>query len=255
MTKCAQCGCKIRADSQTGLCLQHHNDKRALDRIALDDRIEAAGRTGMRQVDIARAMKVSGARVSLVLSSKVYVMPTHRMANLLTLAAAHAGLTVEDIRGKSRERHIIHARQAVCLLGTEAGHSSTFVSKVLDRDHSTILHGRDAARERAKRSPDYAVYLDLVRSGEMPAEDLGPLESTDPMLDEAPPPSKLSPAPVPLPAALVARFVRAPRAATTKRRNNFDDVCEDERESELIRNDMIAGSRALADAINAMRAA
>lgn len=62
---------------------------------------------------------------------------------------AHAfGLCVSDLRGIRRVQEVVAARDAFVLMAREAGYSSPFIGRYLNRDHSTVL----AAERRARRA-------------------------------------------------------------------------------------------------------
>lgn len=60
-----------------------------------------------------------------------------------------SGVSVEEIRGKSREKTIVDARHAIWFICfEELGFSSGDIGRWYDRDHTSILHGV----KRLKRS-------------------------------------------------------------------------------------------------------
>jgi len=61
------------------------------------------------------------------------------LAAIDTIAQEH-GYTVEDILGKSRTKHLVHVRRLCVLMLREKGYSTTEIGRVMDRDHSTIVH-------------------------------------------------------------------------------------------------------------------
>jgi chromosomal replication initiator protein len=76
-----------------------------------------------------------------------------RVSKILREVAKEFDVPVNELRGKSRERHIARPRQFAYLrLRDETDLSYPAIGRVMgDRDHSTIQHGIRAMRERIKR--------------------------------------------------------------------------------------------------------
>lgn len=247
MRHCTECPAVIDDRNVTGLCNRHFVAAKAAGAMKLDDTIAAALVAGATADEVVRKMGVGSYRVRRIYETLVVTMPTRRIADLIAAAAAHSNLTTEQITGPFRFRPIIMARQAVCLLAPEAGHSSTLVGMSLGgRDHSTILHGRDTARERAKRDPSYAAFIASVASGSAPAPVV-----VEPLDEDIAPPT-----PPPAEVAAVERAALTPRPRYARPRNDFRATEEDgQDESHLFHTNIAAGSRALARAILLARAA
>ena len=78
-------------------------------------------------------------------------------------------VAVPKIRSRSRSTQIVRARHAVCLVASARGHQSTVIGRVLDRDHSTVLHAVKRAHALRSRNPDFAAQLaDLERQVPLP---------------------------------------------------------------------------------------
>lgn len=78
------------------------------------------------------------------------VKPRPRMAWIAAKLATDAGLTVSDLKGRSRVKHISLVRQdamdACCATGVW---SSVVVGRYFGgRDHTTVLHARKAVAKR-----------------------------------------------------------------------------------------------------------
>lgn len=78
--------------------------------------------------------------------------PIGAVARIMREVFEATGITAEEIRSQSRERHIVRARQLVMY----AAHKTTAMSlhqigKAVRRDHSTVMHGirAEEARRRA----------------------------------------------------------------------------------------------------------
>lgn len=82
-----------------------------------------------------------------------------RVREITQAAADIFGVPVRDILSKSRFREHTSARQAVCLVAWERGWSSPAIGRVLGRDHSTVLHGRDRAAALGAGDPGYAAKV------------------------------------------------------------------------------------------------
>lgn len=69
-----------------------------------------------------------------------YLRQISRKHGILREEATIAGLTADDIRGPSRKRHILKARdQVVRRLRDELGLTLTAIGNVVKRDHTTVL--------------------------------------------------------------------------------------------------------------------
>lgn len=55
--------------------------------------------------------------------------------------AARHGLTLEDIKGRSKRRKCVHARWEVMWTLDRRGLTSTRIGMFLKRNHATVLHG------------------------------------------------------------------------------------------------------------------
>lgn len=158
----------------------------------------------------------------------------HSIQAITEVAGRLSYVSVKDLIGYGRFRHINRVRQAVFYVSTQEGHSSPQIAIAMGgRDHSTILHGARVAAEWAERNPDYALFLERIR------EKLGT-------------PRGLAP----LPAAQVARFVppKPKRVRKLKPKNNFAVRAEKDPYGSF--HAMVSrGSKLLAEAIAQARAA
>jgi len=77
---------------------------------------------------------------------------------VLTAVSRYFGVTVDDLQGKFRHKQIVGPRQIAMYLLREDAHLSTpEVGRLLNRDHTTVLHGikqiaNDIARDGASRA-------------------------------------------------------------------------------------------------------
>jgi chromosomal replication initiator protein len=50
------------------------------------------------------------------------------------------GYTVADILGPSRHRHLVSVRNRCVFMLRDKGYSTTEIGRIMNRDHSTIVH-------------------------------------------------------------------------------------------------------------------
>ena len=67
---------------------------------------------------------------------------------LIQAATAVTCLTRAQLLGPSREQHISSVRQIIMYLAIKQGKSSPVIGAALNRDHTTVLHGRKAIAAR-----------------------------------------------------------------------------------------------------------
>jgi chromosomal replication initiation ATPase DnaA len=83
------------------------------------------------------------------------VMPSHSRGPWALRNAAQAyGVHQDEITGRSRTRTVCQARYAVMCALDDCGWSSVRIGKLLNRDHTTILHGLDRLTRRAPKWRD-----------------------------------------------------------------------------------------------------
>jgi hypothetical protein len=92
-------------------------------------------------------------------------MATTRITDIIQIASRLSKVSRREIVGKARFIPIVMVRQAVCLLAVETGaHSTPLIGRHLGgRDHSTVIHGVRAARDKAARNPEYAHFIERCR--------------------------------------------------------------------------------------------
>ena len=85
-------------------------------------------------------------------------------ADLIVRVASVFDVTIHDLTSASRARHIVYARQALMLLLRQHGYLSlAAIGQKLDRDHSTVLHGINAAIMRMATDARYAALVCAAR--------------------------------------------------------------------------------------------
>lgn len=89
------------------------------------------------------------------------VRPKYLVRDIVAHAADIFSTTARDIVGEARFQHILPARYAACYVAreltampyTDIGHH------IGDRDHSSIIHGRERCMAMMAESPDYAAQV------------------------------------------------------------------------------------------------
>ena len=64
----------------------------------------------------------------------------HRDQRIIDLATEYLGVDWDRLRGRSRDQDIVEARQLFCYLLSRAGYTVAAIARLLERNHSTILH-------------------------------------------------------------------------------------------------------------------
>ena len=72
----------------------------------------------------------------------------------ISRAAEHHGVTVAEIKGRSRLGPAAAARQDVFLALREAGWSFPRIGRAMGRDHSTVMHGVAVAEARSMEATE-----------------------------------------------------------------------------------------------------
>ncbi|GGN49500.1 hypothetical protein GCM10011349_20180 [Novosphingobium indicum] len=241
MKICDICRRPIKAETKGGLCVTHHNEARTVNRLLNEARIVTMLSAGLPVAQVARELGLSDYTVRRCAENN---MPprvrTRRMADILAAAAYHANVTVADIKGPSRKRPIVMIRHAVCLIGAECYHSQPQIARAVCRkDHTTVLSSIRRARDLEASRPDYADFLDAVRT--KPIEE-APTETTPP--ETVPNERKL----------LVCRPIAPPAISykpSIKPRNDFSSQGEEQDDSHRFHADIGKGSQTLLAALRA----
>lgn len=74
----------------------------------------------------------------------------NRVGQIVEEVSMALNIPAADILGDSRKRQVAHARQTVMYFAREEGRSLNAIGHVLNRDHTTVLHGANAAEQRIK---------------------------------------------------------------------------------------------------------
>ena len=83
---------------------------------------------------------------------------------IVDIVSEHLGISSSDIFGKKRSNEIATARQIVMYLSTRLTDlSTTDIGKQLNnRDHSTVIHGRNKIEEDIKTNPQLSNTIDVL---------------------------------------------------------------------------------------------
>lgn len=91
-------------------------------------------------------------------------MMTARASTLIERAALFTGYTRAELLGGSRAHGLAHTRQAVYVaMRLACGYSLPKIGRIMGRDHTTILHGLAAVKDR--NDPDEAVLITAIVTG------------------------------------------------------------------------------------------
>lgn len=88
------------------------------------------------------------------------LMPVRRIVEQATRIFA---LGPNEICGPRRLAYVTMARNAVYLVAWDTGWSTPSIGRIVNRDHSTVLHGRNVARRDVERNPEYAARVQELR--------------------------------------------------------------------------------------------
>lgn len=90
-------------------------------------------------------------------------MATTRVSDLITIASRITGLTPSQIVGPQRHKPITRVRQAVAYVAAEQGkHSISQIGRMMNRDHTTIIHARRMVPEFMKRDADLRLLVERL---------------------------------------------------------------------------------------------
>lgn len=87
----------------------------------------------------------------IAVAKRLYVASAEKMRDILKQVSRETGVSVDAILGSSKVAAISAARQMVMAISAREGMSTTRIGKLLQRDHTTVMHGI-AAHEKRVRS-------------------------------------------------------------------------------------------------------
>ena len=94
--------------------------------------------------------------------------PKDRYRNLIKTVAKAYGFTYEDMIGRNKTHYCVVARQHCYATLLNCGLSYSAVGRLMDRDHTTVMHGIEQHEYRIKRAEKRAKEQELL------AAQLGP---------------------------------------------------------------------------------
>ena len=67
---------------------------------------------------------------------------TPRQSNMMEMEAIAKvyGYTAEEVVGKNRQKKLVEVRRKCVVMLREKGYSTTEIGRIMNRDHSTIVH-------------------------------------------------------------------------------------------------------------------
>lgn len=160
-----------------------------------------------------------------------------RVADIIVIAGDMSKVGVAALLGPGRWRRIAWVRHACYMVARRAGHSFPAIGSVMNRDHSSVVHGVKAADVLHERDP---AFRDFVEELEWRAQNVAPFQPL-PREISAGIPDRIAP-------VKIKPLVCIPRKPTQRCRNDFRS---DEQPDSWLEagDDMIAGSAALAAAV------
>lgn len=131
------------------------NTVRRLTAVPPDATQPSGARDNPTRLELAEALnevlraRVAALQAQLDAIAEVYGRgPVGRLMRIARAVAAVEMVTVEDLRGRSQSRAIAWPRQEFMLAARNAGHALQDIAAFLDRDHTTVMHGIEAATAR-----------------------------------------------------------------------------------------------------------
>lgn len=145
---CSECGEAITKENKSGLCRDCVSTRKAALRAALEAAPVAEPEPLPAPTTIPEPL----------------FLPIGVIDKALHIAAIEFGVPRSVILSTSRKTNCVRARQAVMLIACElTSLSLPGIGKRLNRDHSTVIHGRDQALWRVGWDADYAAQVERLR--------------------------------------------------------------------------------------------
>ena len=89
-------------------------------------------------------------QIDMAVGERSKPAPRGAIAKIIKDVADEFGVLPSEIRGTDRSRHLVWPRQEAMRRAHEAGFSYPQIGHVLNRDHTTVIHGARAAEMRAR---------------------------------------------------------------------------------------------------------
>lgn len=172
---CGNCRASIGPENTSGLC-----------RACKRQKFEARNRAWVLEIEMGTTMSEIAAREGLTRETVSGAtrefrasFPKHTVSRIIDAAVRATFFKRQDIIGGSRHRSLVWVRHAVCFLAIESGNSYSATGRVLDRDHSTIIHAQQKAIELTARDSKFADLVNAIRDAiTTPAYDPAPVVLT-----------------------------------------------------------------------------
>jgi len=72
------------------------------------------------------------------------------------------GIRVSELKGKSKKRTIVEARQIAMVLIRKTGKSQEITGAYFNRDHATVAHAEYCVKEVAPKDEDFQKLIDKI---------------------------------------------------------------------------------------------
>lgn len=97
-----------------------------------------------------------------------YTPPEQLIAEIFDKVYKVTGISMEKLKGKSQKGDIIYARHlTMYLLKKKVGLIVREIGKLLNRDHSTVIHGVQSFQNKIDTEPEtYNEVMGLLQEGE-----------------------------------------------------------------------------------------
>lgn len=82
---------------------------------------------------------------------------------VLEVVAKNCGVTIDEILSNTRRRGLVDARHYYCaVLRKQLGYSVTAIGKLVNKDHTTIVHGTQKFYDRCSVDEDYKKVYETI---------------------------------------------------------------------------------------------
>ena len=72
------------------------------------------------------------------------------------------GVTLDELKSKSRIRSIVEARHLFCYFAHERGYTYTYIGKFINRDHSSVINGKSNVTDLRKFNDEFKKKFDRL---------------------------------------------------------------------------------------------
>jgi len=86
------------------------------------------------------------------------------IATIIKAASRFYNMPIEEIKGRSRTKHLTYIRKAAVLAAREAENVSLIkMAAILERDHTTVLYLLRSGKELADNYPPFRREVDILK--------------------------------------------------------------------------------------------